>query len=122
MSEFRSWLQFHPDSGTPIGLPVADYASVSDYALFVSYFPHLVAGPILHHSEMLTQFRNPVTTDVARNLASGLLIFAIAGNVAVLGYFKYYDFFVSSSQNLLSVVGLDVPVEVRSIVLPGQRA
>jgi alginate O-acetyltransferase complex protein AlgI len=26
------------------------------YALFVSYFPHLLAGPILHHAEMLPQF------------------------------------------------------------------
>ena len=36
----------------------------------------------------------------------------------MLGYFKYYDFFVSSTDNLLSVVGLDVPLELRSIVLP----
>ena len=26
------------------------------YALFVTYFPHLIAGPILHHSEMMPQF------------------------------------------------------------------
>jgi len=26
------------------------------YALFVSYFPHLIAGPILHHHEMMPQF------------------------------------------------------------------
>ncbi len=26
------------------------------YALFVSYFPHLIAGPILHHSQMMPQF------------------------------------------------------------------
>ena len=51
-------------------------------------------------------------------LRKRLLLFAIAGNLAVLGYFKYYDFFVSSSQNMLSVVGLDMPLEVRSIVLP----
>ena len=30
-----------------------------DYALFVTYFPHLLAGPILHHGEMLPQFVNP---------------------------------------------------------------
>ncbi len=47
-----------------------------------------------------------------------LLILALAGNLAVLGYFKYYDFFVTSSDNLLSVVGLDMPLEVKSIVLP----
>jgi D-alanyl-lipoteichoic acid acyltransferase DltB (MBOAT superfamily) len=26
------------------------------YALFVTYFPHLVAGPVLHHAEMMPQF------------------------------------------------------------------
>ena len=47
-----------------------------------------------------------------------LLTLALAGNLGVLGYFKYYDFFVSSSDNLLSVVGVDVPLGLRSIVLP----
>ena len=35
-----------------------------EYALFVSWFPHLLAGPILHHRAMLPQFR-----DVTRRLA-----------------------------------------------------
>jgi alginate O-acetyltransferase complex protein AlgI len=26
------------------------------YLLFVTYFPHLIAGPVLHHSEMMPQF------------------------------------------------------------------
>jgi alginate O-acetyltransferase complex protein AlgI len=26
------------------------------YSLFVSYFPHLIAGPILHHKDMMPQF------------------------------------------------------------------
>ena len=37
-----------------------------------------------------------------------LLWFALAGDLGVLGYFKYYDFFVNSSDNMLAVVGLDV--------------
>ena len=59
--------------------------------------------------------------DLARAVAAqrkSLLVLALAGNLAVLGYFKYYDFFVTSSDNLLSVVGLDMPLEVKSIVLP----
>ncbi|MCK1677153.1 MBOAT family protein [Bradyrhizobium sp. 150] len=31
------------------------------YGLFVSYFPHLIAGPILHHKEMMPQFARPET-------------------------------------------------------------
>jgi alginate O-acetyltransferase complex protein AlgI len=29
------------------------------YALFVTYFPHLIAGPVLHHAEMMPQFAQP---------------------------------------------------------------
>ncbi len=31
--------------------------SVLDYCLFVLFFPHLIAGPITHHKEMLPQFK-----------------------------------------------------------------
>lgn len=30
--------------------------SLLDYSLFVTYFPHLPAGPIIHHGQMLPQF------------------------------------------------------------------
>ena len=47
-----------------------------------------------------------------------LLWLALAGNLGIVGYFKYYDFFVNSSDNLLSLVGLDAPLSLKSIVLP----
>jgi alginate O-acetyltransferase complex protein AlgI len=31
------------------------------FALFVTYFPHLVAGPVLHHAQMMPQFAEPST-------------------------------------------------------------
>lgn len=33
--------------------------SFDEYALFVSFFPQLIAGPIVLHNEMIPQFRNP---------------------------------------------------------------
>ena len=49
-----------------------------DYVLFVSYFPHLVAGPILHHREMMPQFGDPATyRPRAGNFAVGLTILTI---------------------------------------------
>ncbi|RPH58344.1 MAG: MBOAT family protein, partial [Acidobacteria bacterium] len=49
-----------------------------DYALFVTFFPHLIAGPILHHREMMPQFEDPATYKFkAENLAVGLTIFVI---------------------------------------------
>lgn len=32
---------------------------VINYALFATFFPHLIAGPILHHKEMMSQFESP---------------------------------------------------------------
>lgn len=34
---------------------VKDYRFIH-YVLFVTYFPHLIAGPVLHHKEMMPQF------------------------------------------------------------------
>jgi len=49
------------------------------YTLFVSYFPHLVAGPVLHHKEMMPQFAAPENARLhAHNLALGMSIF-VAG-------------------------------------------
>ena len=36
----------------------ADRQDFLSYLLFVTFFPHLIAGPILHHKEMMPQFRN----------------------------------------------------------------
>lgn len=47
------------------------------YALFVTYFPHLVAGPILHHAEMMPQFSDPANLKInPDNMARGLTFFA----------------------------------------------
>ena len=48
------------------------------YGLFVTYFPHLIAGPILHHREMMPQFGLPATyRPDYDNIAAGLTIFVI---------------------------------------------
>ncbi|HET8997398.1 MAG TPA: MBOAT family O-acyltransferase [Acetobacteraceae bacterium] len=48
------------------------------YALFVSFFPHLIAGPILHHRELLPQFAERQAWRVdAQNVAVGSAIFLI---------------------------------------------
>jgi len=35
----------------------AEPQDLPEYVLFVTFFPHLIAGPILHHSEVMPQFR-----------------------------------------------------------------
>ena len=48
------------------------------YLLFVSYFPHLVAGPVLHHAEMMPQFGRPETYRFRiDNVVSGMTLLGI---------------------------------------------
>ena len=54
-----------------------DYGFV-EYALFVTYFPQLIAGPIVLHPEMIHQFRDETKKRFDEdNFAKGLFIFAI---------------------------------------------
>jgi alginate O-acetyltransferase complex protein AlgI len=56
---------------------VARYA-LPHYALFVTYFPHLIAGPILHHKDMIPQFERIEAKRPSPHLIlCGLIIFAI---------------------------------------------
>ena len=49
-----------------------------NYALFVTFFPHLIAGPIVHNREIMPQFADPATYRFnPQNLAVGLSIFVI---------------------------------------------
>ena len=49
-----------------------------NYALFVTFFPQLIAGPIVHHSEMMPQFASRWNlVKNYRNIALGLFIFSI---------------------------------------------
>jgi alginate O-acetyltransferase complex protein AlgI len=49
-----------------------------DYAFFVTFFPHLIAGPIVHHREIIDQLRDGTNYKIkANNIAAGVYIFAI---------------------------------------------
>ncbi len=49
-----------------------------EYAVFVMFFPHLIAGPILHNQEMIPQFARPATYRFRlERLSIGLSIFVI---------------------------------------------
>lgn len=46
-----------------------------DYALFVAYFPHLIAGPIVRHNDLIPQFRQARYHD--GDLSTGVTLFTI---------------------------------------------
>lgn len=79
------------------GKKVVDYKFI-DYALFVTFFPQLIAGPIVLHDEIVPQFEDEENHKVkAENMAKGLMTFAFGlakkvliadlfGNVVSLGF------------------------------------
>ncbi|RUR20217.1 MBOAT family protein [Legionella sp. km535] len=53
---------------------------IFNYSLFVTYFPHLIAGPIIHHKDVMPQFNQILNTKefpLMRYFMIGLTIFSI---------------------------------------------
>src|SRR5208283_2087464 len=49
-----------------------------NYILFVTFFPHLIAGPIIHHSEMMPQFHDLKNKILNwKNMMAGIFLFSI---------------------------------------------
>lgn len=54
-----------------------DY-DVLDYLLFITFFPQLIVGPIIHHGEVVPQFENEENHHLKwDNVSKGLFIFSI---------------------------------------------
>ncbi len=63
---------------------VSEYRFIH-YGLFVTYFPHLIAGPVLHHTQMMPQFKDAATYRFNNgNFTAGLLVFAIGMSKKVI--------------------------------------
>jgi len=71
-----------------------------NYALFVTFFPQLIAGPIVHHKEMMPQFAKARTKVINyKNIALGLFIFA-------MGLFK--KVVIADTFSVWATTGFDV--------------
>lgn len=90
-----------------------DY-SFEEYALFVSFFPQLIAGPIVLHSETIPQFRKSENRRINYgNFSRGIYIFALGLFKKViladtLGKASDYGFPIMSTLNSLEVLLLSL--------------
>lgn len=81
--------------------------SFLNYILFVTFFPQLIAGPIVHHKEMMPQFNDSDTNGLNfRNVSSAIFIFSIGlfKKVAIADTFAIWanaGFDVASSLNFI---------------------
>jgi len=86
-------LRFHPPE-LPLGISFFTFTQIAylvdtrrtrttstdfaSYWLFVTYFPHLIAGPVLHHAQFMPQFkRRRAFTITSTSLAVGISLLAI---------------------------------------------
>ena len=52
--------------------------NLRDYLFFVTFFPQLIAGPIVHHKELIDQIhRRPQRTELQQMLVAAILLFSI---------------------------------------------
>lgn len=89
-------------------------ASYYFYAYWDTKFALLLVASTLFNQLCGTAIHR-TAGETARRL---ILTVAVIGNLGVLGYFKYYDFFVSSFQNMLDRVGIEISPEILSVTLP----
>jgi len=78
-----------------------------NYAVFVTFFPQLIAGPIVHHAEMMPQFaqiKNKVKN--YHNIALGLFIFS-------MGLFK--KVVIADTFAMWATKGFDVATELNML-------
>ena len=77
------------------------------YLLFVSYFPHLIAGPILHHKQMMPQFStSSIYRPSSNNFAIGLSLFTIGLAKKVL----LADYLAVHATTVFGMANTGVPV------------
>jgi D-alanyl-lipoteichoic acid acyltransferase DltB (MBOAT superfamily) len=94
--------------------PFIVLASYVFYSWWDWRFVFLLAGCTLWNQVLAVR----IWRSKVQSQRKALLVLALAGNIGLLGYFKYYDFFVSSGDTLASYVGMDLPLSLKSIVLP----
>ena len=85
-----------------------------DYALFVSFFPQLVAGPIVEYEEMMPQFRQIGRKITEQEFASSLFMFIIGlakkvliadtFGIAVDWAFDAVNYGINSTEALLAIL------------------
>ena len=90
-------------------------ASYVFYSWWDWRFVFLLAGCTIWNQVLAVRIHR-ATTQQQKKL---LLWVALAGNLGVLGYFKYYDFFVDVvAEHGATIVGLELPLSLKTIILP----
>jgi alginate O-acetyltransferase complex protein AlgI len=89
-------------------------ASYFFYGYWNWHFVFLIIGSTLGNQ----LFARAIHANESERARRGLLAAAVALNIGLLAYFKYYDFFVSSAQQVLDQAGINVSSALLTVTLP----
>lgn len=79
---------------------------IIDYLLFITFFPQLIVGPIVHHKEMVSQFEKEENLKLNwNNIALGLFVFSIGCAKKML----IADVLTTNAQNFFVAVQVKFP-------------
>ncbi len=95
-------------------------AGITEFALFVAYFPHAIAGPIVHHRDMMPQFLHPQPPVRPDTFQEGLIYFTIGLAQKVLiadNFAPFASQFFSTARDSAAVHLLDAWVGVLSYAM-----
>jgi hypothetical protein len=83
-----SFFTFHAISYViDIGRGTLQPATLPEFATYMAFFPHLVAGPIVRGSELLPQLRMPPSTEHVDLVRAGrLILFGLVKKVVISSY------------------------------------
>ncbi len=106
-----SWLLMHRPRPWRAFILVASYVF---YGWFDWRFCFLLGGSTVANYLVATRIAAASDEGARRRwLVAGVVV-----NLGVLGFFKYYAFFVSSATNTLNTLGLDLSPDIASVALP----
>src|ERR1019366_6671955 len=106
-----SWFLMHQRFRWQLFILAASYFF---YGYYDWRFCFLLAGSTLVNQMVGLQIYSSERESVRR----AWLTVGIVANLGALGYFKYYDFFVSNTTNLLAHLGLGVSPTIVAVALP----
>ena len=106
-----SWLLMHRRTPWKVFMVVASYVF---YGAWDWRYTLLLAGCTVVN-QLVARAMATTSDDRMRRIQ---LAVGVAANLGVLGWFKYYGFFVSSARNALGNVGITPPLPLLEILLP----
>lgn len=86
--------------------------------VFYGYWDYRFCGLLLFSSLLDYFIGLKIASSTAPAVRRGWLTLSVVGNLTVLGFFKYWDFFAESTNRLLSSVGMASSMPLLQIVLP----